>query len=654
MIAGEAPSEGRQKTVKICVGIRTHRFGQAERDLYESLSQYFSPEEIYILMDETKSPVSVQDPKYQKLSINKMNLRALSLHTEHHRLGWLCGDYPYYILRQQVSADYYWLIEPDVRFTYDDSGGFFGKFSGVFADFMAYGFRKKSKDWPWYRRVEMLSPQVYGCAFPVTRLSGRAIDFLLSERQKLRDLDPDSYPNDESFVSTVLMGAGFSCEPLERYSPDSFANFSVHHAYYWPEAARSLPRGLVVHSALDRENFYEKFGRMLSVNFRNGGMGLVLRAGGIGADDKDHVDRLREIFLKTASRWFDRQAQAGDVSADPPEQAAGPSVADLPHALGMRRLIRARKKGLFAYSSITDFKLGPPQQCRIDVELLKGYSPYCFLYDAGVFVLVDTPSDANAAPFFYQEQFKRATEVVRVPLAGLAKAFGGRRDLLEEDPVLIFSIGRCGSTLFSKLSGACGMVDYSEPDIFSGINGHKDDPRASTILRYASACLANAAGTTPSQLSIKFRSDSNAAIETFVRTFPRARYVFLTRNLRDWSASFISKFDWNNGQLMANLRRGARAQAVLEASGVAYSVLRYEDFGARPELVYQSLTGIPQVPDDVVHKLRSVATQDSQQGSGIGDKASSGAEVQRRVEQFLSHFQANVGEEVSGRYYIDP
>jgi len=42
-----------------CIGIRTHKFGQAERDLYQSLSDYFPANDIFIVIDETRKAIDI-------------------------------------------------------------------------------------------------------------------------------------------------------------------------------------------------------------------------------------------------------------------------------------------------------------------------------------------------------------------------------------------------------------------------------------------------------------------------------------------------------------------------------------------------------------------------------------------------------------------
>ena len=85
-------------------------------------------------------------------------------------------------------------------------------------------------------------------------------------------------------------------------------------------------------------------------------------------------------------------------------------------------------------------------------------SPYCFDFDARKLFCVSTP-DIAGATFFYQAQRQRARSVIKVPFDALPEA--------PPSPTLIFSIGRCGSTLLHKAFEAAGVRTVSEPDYFT-------------------------------------------------------------------------------------------------------------------------------------------------------------------------------------------
>lgn len=134
--------------------------------------------------------------------------------------AWRCGDYVYYLARQQhPEYSHIWLIEHDVRFSPARIHAFFECFSGVDVDFLSALFNSADPKWYWYNFALARDAKPYSCFFPVTRLSGRAIDSLRAKRREhsrqwwRRIL----WPNDEIFVATTAHHAGLSIADINEY-----------------------------------------------------------------------------------------------------------------------------------------------------------------------------------------------------------------------------------------------------------------------------------------------------------------------------------------------------------------------------------------------------------------------------------------------------
>ena len=148
-------------------------------------------------------------------------------------------------------------------------------------------------------------------------------------------------------------------------------------------------------------------------------------------------------------------------------------------------------------------------------------SPYCFDLQERKLLCVSTPAIAGAT-FFYQAQRQQARSVIKVPLAALPEA--------SKSPTLIFSIGRCGSTLLHKAFEAAGASTVSEPDYFtqaalsgedtpglrSGIGG------ATQLLRYA---------------VIKLRAECSNAALLIAGAFREPKLMFMLRDPAEWAMS---------------------------------------------------------------------------------------------------------------------
>jgi hypothetical protein len=123
-------------------------------------------------------------------------------------MGWRCGDYGFYLARAQFPDEpFFWIIEPDVRFSAGGSAAFFEMFRNeTTADLLVADLRPADHTYFWEFTIAARGLEVYRCIFPLVRLSARAIDYLLVKRQELsqRPRRRREWPNDESFVATML------------------------------------------------------------------------------------------------------------------------------------------------------------------------------------------------------------------------------------------------------------------------------------------------------------------------------------------------------------------------------------------------------------------------------------------------------------------
>ena len=85
---------GAEAPRRVCVGIRAHRYGEAERELHELLSRCFRAEDVFFVFDETNAPVETP-AGVRRTGFDRAALREAGLFCEAPRIGWLCGDYAY-------------------------------------------------------------------------------------------------------------------------------------------------------------------------------------------------------------------------------------------------------------------------------------------------------------------------------------------------------------------------------------------------------------------------------------------------------------------------------------------------------------------------------------------------------------------------------
>jgi len=165
-------------------------------------------------------------------------------------------------------------------------------------------------------------------------------------------------------------------------------------------------------------------------------------------------------------------------------------------------------------------------------------SPYCFDLENRKLFCVSTP-EIQGATFFYQAQRQNARTVIKVPFDALPEA--------PVSPTLIFSIGRCGSTLLHKAFEAAGVRAVSEPDYFTQAALYMShDAALQGVIGRATQLLPYAV--------IKLRAECNNAPLLIAGGFRAPRVMFVLRDPVDWAASVRRVTGVSHGAIAALLR----------------------------------------------------------------------------------------------------
>jgi len=210
-----------------------------------------------------------------------------------------------------------------------------------------------------------------------------------------------------------------------------------------------------------------------------------------------------------------------------------------------------------------DFSLGAGRAVDSSRMFEPDVSPYCFDLANRTLLCVSTP-DISGAPFFYQAQRQYARSVIKVPFESLP---GGT-----VSPALIFSIGRCGSTLLVRALEAAGVRAVSEPDFFTQAACHQpQDISLRSALAGATRLLAYPV--------IKLRLECNHAPLLIAGAFNSPRIMFILRDPLDWAASLrrLSRNSLDLSWAVAQLRTGLLALDQLTRN-YAVRICYYEDF----------------------------------------------------------------------------
>ncbi len=271
----------------------------------------------------------------------------------------------------------------------------------------------------------------------------------------------------------------------------------------------------------------------------------------------------------------------------------------------------ARRIDRIAISSPGDFRLGERTVLARDEAAREPLLPYCLdvarrraLYVGGV-----DAKGAQAASFYYLYLRREAQRVVSVPweMGPLGRA--------ARAPVFLFSPGRCGSTLLSRILSASGAANASEPDFYTqattALSASPLNPFRAAIADAAAAMGADLAAALDPALPpvVKLRAESCRAPALLLRPGER-RTLFMTRGFEDWARSNGRAFRNGPGKSVGKYMRSLACYAWLKRNSDC-RLLRFEDLLAKPLGVADALgrflgRAIP--PDAVL----STMTEDSQ------------------------------------------
>jgi hypothetical protein len=235
------------------------------------------------------------------------------------------------------------------------------------------------------------------------------------------------------------------------------------------------------------------------------------------------------------------------------------------------------------------------------------------------------------APFLYAAQLQAAEHIVAVPYERLA-------DIEPEDappaPVLVFSLGRTGSTLLARLLHAASVPCASEPDMLAQICrfGREDRLRMGLPMEPAlmRACLVALTGALAGDLPlvrppfVKLRSHCNARPLPLMEAVPGARAIFMLRRAAPWARSRHRAFGETPASIAAVLREAADALDKLSGCAAPMQVLWFEDLAADPAATLRECLG-PGFVDEAA--LARVMARDSQDGTAMARDALSGGTI---------------------------
>jgi hypothetical protein len=349
--------------------------------------------------------------------------------------------------------------------------------------------------------------------------------------------------------------------------------------------------------------------------------------------------------------------------------AAAPRVLQI---LGRKRTDRTQMVGL------DDFHLREVQvreDLCASVAENRHVTPYCLDHENRRMIFAETPPEIepSAGPFYYQAQYEAATRLIAIPYDRVAEvaaqAHGRTADL-----VFIFSVGRCGSTLMSKMLGRLDdTYSLSEPDIFTAINyqhgqGHLTDSEAIELLASA-VRLVNRPPTPRDRLVIKFRAQCIGIADLIYRRHPAASFIFMYRNALDCIDSYVRVFGavplprhvfdrafpyaQSQPEKYRRLRQLGQPMLVwlvcahtylrLRESGMPFVAIKYEELVAKLRESAARLFAHCGVSETLIEQACAAITEDAQAGTPLARNTDGKRTLTTDDREFIRMFFAERG-----------
>ncbi|MEK8015801.1 MAG: sulfotransferase [Candidatus Parabeggiatoa sp.] len=210
-----------------------------------------------------------------------------------------------------------------------------------------------------------------------------------------------------------------------------------------------------------------------------------------------------------------------------------------------------RRQNPMMYKSPTDFALSNGGMISAQVIIENpNISLYCLDVENQRALFVETHADADLfeAPFYYQAQYENAIGLFAVSYETLHQL---ANDICFDSKrlILIYSVGRCGSTLLSSaLNQVENLISFSEPDILNQLveirHSYGDNADVNELLQSCIKilCKSSKSDSLPLTWSIKVRRLDIEIADLMFKNFPDAKAIFLYRDAETWVKSAFRAF----------------------------------------------------------------------------------------------------------------
>jgi hypothetical protein len=244
---------------------------------------------------------------------------------------------------------------------------------------------------------------------------------------------------------------------------------------------------------------------------------------------------------------------------------------------------RARRTNRIRIASTSDFVLGRAREYAREPGAETAL-PYCldFVRRRTIYALGLDLKEAQEAPFYYLYARRAARRILSVPWE--AGPIGASAPATS--PVLLFSPGRCGSTLLSRILLEAGLANLSEPDFYaqmmSSLCAFRASPLRGTVKNVGANLTRDLASAfAPERAPVfKLRSECCRAPDLLLGQ-GATRTIFMTRDFEPWARSTLRHFSGGPSRAVAKYLRAMRCYDFLRKNTDCH-LLHYEELVRDP------------------------------------------------------------------------
>lgn len=609
-----------------CILLRCKNYQEKSvRELADYFLNFTDKENIWFVHDS-----ELEDISLNLISVSKFRKSMGIDWSIIDKKGWLLGDLCYYAaLNFGLTYAFYFLIEDDVRFSGNSFNHLLESVKNDKTDFLAAKLKEQSyKTYPWLKNYSYSHPgemAKLGCLFPVSRASLDSIKYLFQRRIEefkyffenndfTRSEGLKYFSNDEAFICNSINNS-FSYS-INRLPEKLFGRFFSLNAYF---NTNHIEGDHVIHRYCPQiDQFNNKYRSRLNfflfkedVRALDQTIPIIIEV----LEANNYSDKILNLTLLILEDYFKSRKpfKTSTINYISPALNLLKKIKNFqkikitfskPERENNIHLINDLKIPFKSYlpASINNFRKTKINSIYISAILNEISLPYSLEKNKLNFVTSD--SSVIKSGLLYMNQRKKGRYLFSKDVKKIKPIKLNAKNLC-----LIFSPGRCGSTLLSNILRQTNFASISECDALTQAEDNK------TAIKRIVESFFSSQLITSNKISFKFRAYTCKFIKVYLEIFPEATFVFIKRSPQDWAQSCSSKFKWSATKMLETYRYAHESSEILASSKAEILLLDYDDLEKWPNKLKSSKNLLDKnLVAEIEFKIKKELNNDSQLG----------------------------------------